>query len=88
MMSSASCEIYRYPEAETSRLFATLMSYQGQFRHASSFRLWAQLLNEFPWLRFYVRRSGKQWIRKDRTQSDLPFWPCSTSGSREDSGIV
>jgi RNA-directed DNA polymerase len=59
--------IYRYPEREVSQLFATLMSYQGQIRHASVFRIWRGIFDEFPYLRFYVNRSGDSWIRNDGT---------------------
>jgi hypothetical protein len=31
------------------------------------FRLWGRLSEEFPFLRFYVKRSGDTWIRKDAT---------------------
>jgi hypothetical protein len=59
--------IYRYPEREVSQLFATLMSYQGQFRHAASFRIWRKIFDEFPYLRFYVKCSSDSWIRNDGT---------------------
>jgi hypothetical protein len=57
---------YRYAEQRVSQLFATLMSYQGQFCHTASFRLWRRLFDEFPYLRFYVRCSRDHWIRKDQ----------------------
>ncbi len=59
--------IYKYPEEVVAGLFATMMSYEGQFRHAASVRLWRSLFRDFPYLRFYLDCSKAKCVRRDRT---------------------